>query len=164
MTPLDCARTITSFLKRACQEYDEVTTKHNGKEDKEPISVHTGFLPKCNSAAAMREQCPAVVVRPSTIHDGEEDSTVGIVVYVTVYDDDKQYAGDTLFHLLEFIRMRLLSENPIENAFVAPGMKVTVTDEQAYPMWLGFFEFDVYVQQPKKYRPELIIGGNYGKS
>lgn len=159
MTPLDCARTITSFLKEACQEYDEVTTiKDNGQEVKEPIKVYTGFLPKCNTAAAMRKQCPAVVVRPESVVDGKDDSTVGLIVYVTVYDDDKTYAGDMLYHLMEFIRMRLLSENPIGNAFIAPGMKATITDEQAYPQWLGFIEFDVYIQQPKKYRPELILG------
>lgn len=159
MTPLDCARTITSFLQETCQEYDETTTVwENGKAVKEPIKVYTGFLAKCTTAAAMRKQCPAVVVRPENVVDGKENSTVGIVIYVTVYDDDKTYAGDTLYHLMEFIRMRLLSSNPIGNVFIAPGMKATVTEEQAFPQWLGFIELDVYIQQPKEYRPELILG------
>ena len=149
MTPLDCARNITKFLQTACKEYSEAVN---------PVQVHTGFLPKCNTAAAMRKQCPAVVVRPENVTDGKEESTVGILVYVTVYDDDKSYAGDSLYHLMEFIRMRLLSENPIGNVFIAPGMKSTITDEQAFPQWLGYIEFDVYIPQPKKYRPELIIG------
>jgi hypothetical protein len=68
------------------------------------------------------------------------------------------YSGDTLYHLMEFIRMRLLSENPVGNVLIAPGMKATITDEQAFPQWLGFIELDAYIQQPKKYRPELIIG------
>ena len=159
MTPLDCARTITRYLKNACQEYDEYTTvRENGQEVKEPIQVYTGFLPKCATAGAKRKQCPAVVVRPENVTDGQEESLVSIVIYVTVYDDDMSYSGDTLYHLMEFIRMRLLSENPVGNVLIAPGMKATITDEQAFPQWLGFIELDAYIQQPKKYRPELIIG------
>ena len=158
MTPLDCARTITKFLQKACQDYDEVTTISSGEAVKEPVQVYTGFLPKCNSAAAMRKQCPALVVRPVNVVDEADESTVGINIWITVYDDDKKYGGDTLYHLMEFIRMRLLSENPIGNAFITPGMKATVPDEQPFPQWLAVVELDVYIQQPKKYRPELIIG------
>ena len=165
MTPLDCAREITAYLKEACKEYDEVTTvRDGGQEFKEPISVYTGFLPKCGAAAAMRKQCPAIVVRPETVLDDKDESTVGIVAYVSVYDDDKSYAGETLYHLLEFIRMRLLSQNPVnDKILVAPGMKTTVTDEQPFPQWLGFIEFDAYIPQPRQYRPDLIIGGKYGE-
>lgn len=93
--------------------------------------------------------CPAVVLRPELIEDGKEDTRVTIIAYVTVYDEDMKYGSDRLYHLLEFMRFILLSENPVENKWqIADGMKTTIPDEQPYPQWFGMLEFDVFLPQP----------------
>ncbi|MCR5176104.1 MAG: hypothetical protein K6C05_04575 [Anaerovibrio sp.] len=152
MTPLDCARGIATFLKEACKEYDEKI-----------VNIYPGFLPKQNVAAELRQMCPAIAVRPDHVIDDKEQSTVGIVIYISVIDKDKNYSGDTLFHLMEFIRMKLLDSNPIADRFlIANGMKATVTDEQPFPLWLGYIEFDVYLPQPKNHSNAKSLAGEWG--
>lgn len=162
MTPLDVARLITSFLQKVIAEYDEtlrvvdaITEESTSKD----IAVYTGFLPRANTRKDMEKMCPAVVVRPEAYVDGGQNSTVSIVIYVTTMDEDKQHGCDSLFHLMEFIRMMLLSNSPVEGkCFIAPGMKSSVPDDQPFPQWIGVLEFDVYIPQPKQYNNRILRG------
>lgn len=148
MTPLDCARGLAGYLKGRFKEYSE-SAEGNESGAEKAVNVYAGFLPRASTRQEAKSMCPAVVLRPELIEDGKEDTRVTIIAYVTVYDEDMKYGSDRLYHLLEFMRFILLSENPVENKWqIADGMKTTIPDEQPYPQWFGMVEFDVFLPQP----------------
>lgn len=164
MTPLDAARGITEYLTAQIDNYGEalrVIDEKTGAETLQAVHVYTGFLPRRTSRKEMQEQCPAIVVRPEAFQDGKKNSRVSIVVYVTVYDEDMTHGSDTLFHFMEFVRMMLLSENPVNDRWlidIDAGLTGSVPDDQPFPQWIGLLEFDVYLPQPKETQSRLLRG------
>lgn len=164
MTPLDVARGLSAYTADCIKQYDETLRVIDAAAESSSstdVRVYAGFLPRASSRKEMQELCPAIVFRPEEVTDSADSSTVSIVSYVTVYDEDKQYGADVLFHYLEFLRMMLLSQNPINDKwFISGGLKCTVPDEQPFPQWIGVIEFEVYIDQPKKTQ-STILGGAY---
>lgn len=158
MTPLDCARGLAKYLKRCFDTYDEIDSI-NGEQQNKPINTYAGFLPRVSTTKDMLKICPAVVVRPELVDDSKDNSKTTIVIYVTVYDHDFQHGSDSLYHLLEFVRFSLLSQNPVDDKYqiIGNAMKMTIPDGQPFPQWLGTIEFDVYLPQPV-WTPPNVIG------
>lgn len=160
MTPLDVSRGIASYFKDCIKEYDEFLSSVNAEtkeETRKDVKVYSGFLPRKTTRKEIMELCPAIVVRPQTFKDGKEDSRVAIAVFVTVFDEDMERGCETLFHFMDFVRMMLLSENPIRDKwFIADGLEGVVPDEQPFPQWIGVIEFEVYIPQPKRYNSDIL--------
>ena len=107
MTPLDVSDGIAAYLMdelRKLNETSDVTAS--------TIRVWSGFLPRVDNNADLRKLCPAVVVRPYSVNDADS-STVGITVLVTTFDEALTKGHVGLYHLLEVVRERLLSDNPV---------------------------------------------------
>ena len=131
MTPLDVSDGIAKYLMdelRKLNETSDVTAK--------PIRVWSGFLPRVDKNEDKRKLCPAVVVHPYSVSDSDS-STVGITVLVTTYDEALTKGHVGLYHLLEVVRERLLSKENTVNT--------TIPDDQPYPQWVGYLEFEVYI-------------------
>ena len=162
MTPLDVSRGIASYLKECIKDYDETISTIDATAKKETVKdvhVYSGYLPRKTKRQDIIDLCPAIVVRPETFKDGKDDSRVSIAVFVTVYDEDMEQGCETLFHFMDFVRMMLLSDNPVNDKwYIANGLEGTVTDEQPYPQWIGVIEFEVYIPQPKRYNSKLLGG------
>lgn len=144
MTPFDVAYGLAEELKADMHEYEErlgasgTVCSH--------CQVYAGFLPKANNVEDMKKLCPAIAVRPQTILDEKEQSTASIVIFVSVYDKSYRNGSMSLFHILEFVRARLLMTNPVSNKYwIQPGMRTTIPDNQPWPQWLGAIEFDVMI-------------------
>lgn len=141
MTPLDVSDGIAAYLMdelRKLNETSDVTTS--------PIRVWSGFLPRVDKNEDKRKLCPAVVVRPYSVSDADS-STVGITVLVTAYDEALTKGHVGLYHLLEVVRERLLSDNPVALRYEIKENTVntTIPDDQPYPQWVGYLEFEVYI-------------------
>ena len=93
-----------------------------------------------------RKLCPAVVVHPYSVSDADS-STVGITVLVTTYNEALTKGHVGLYHLLEVVRERLLSDNPVALKYEIKENTVntTIPDDQPYPQWVGYLEFEVYI-------------------
>lgn len=150
MTPLDCAKGLADYLREQFKVYSETATyTMNGTETRKPVDVYAGFLPRASRREDMQALCPAIVLRPDTVEDGAEGSSVSLVAYATVYDEDMRRGSDSLYHMVELIRFLLLSENPVCDRWqIKPGMKITVPDDQPFPQWLGVVEFEVILPEP----------------
>lgn len=141
MTPLDVSDGIAAYLMnelRKLNETSDVTTS--------TIRVWSGFLPRVDNNEDLRKLCPAVVVRPYSVNDADS-STVGITVLVTTYDEALTKGHVGLYHLLEVVRERLLSDNPVALKYEIKENTVntTILDDQPYPQWVGYLEFEVYI-------------------
>ena len=141
MTPLDVSDGIAAYLMnelRKLNETSDVTAS--------TIRVWSGFLPRVDNNADLRKLCPAVVVRPHSVNDADS-STVGITVLVTTFDDALTKGHVGLYHLLEVVRERLLSDNPVALKYEIKENTVntTIPDDQPYPQWVGYLEFEVYI-------------------
>ena len=141
MTPLDVSDGIAEYLMNELQKLNE-----NSDVTERPIRVWSGFLPRVDKNEDKRKLCPAVVVHPYSVSDADS-STVGITVLVTTYDEALTEGHVGLYHLLEVVRERLLSDNPVALKYEIKEntINTTIPDDQPYPQWVGYLEFEVYI-------------------
>ena len=148
-TPVGCAEEIAAFLNGKFKEYDE-KEPGTGRE----YRAYAGFLPVRSKTGEMRENCPFIAVRPVQVVDGREHTLARMAVFVTTYSEDTMHGCDLLYHILEFIRSRLLAGNPVAGRYQIRlegdgTMETYVPDEQPYPFWQGRMDFAVYLEQPR---------------
>lgn len=141
MTPLDVSDGIAKYLMNELRKLNE-----NSGVTERPIRVWSGFLPRVDKNEDKRKLCPAVVVHPYSVSDADS-STVGITVLVTTYDEALTEGHVGLYHLLEVVRERLLSDNPVALKYEIKEntINTTIPDDQPYPQWVGYLEFEVYI-------------------
>lgn len=141
MTPLDVSDGIAAYLMDELRKLNETSDVTAGT-----IRVWSGFLPRVDNNSELRKLCPAVVVRPYSVNDADS-STVGITVLVTTFDEALTKGHVGLYHLLEVVRERLLSNNPVALKYEIKENTVntTIPDDQPYPQWVGYLEFEVYI-------------------
>lgn len=141
MTPLDVSDGIAQYLMNELRKLNE-----NSDVTERPIRVWSGFLPRVDKNEDKRKLCPAVVVHPYSVSDADS-STVGITVLVTTYDEALTEGHVGLYHLLEVVRERLLSDNPVALKYEIKEntINTTIPDDQPYPQWVGYLEFEVYI-------------------
>lgn len=141
MTPLDVSDGIAEYLMNELRKLNE-----NSDVTERPIRVWSGFLPRVDKNEDKRKLCPAVVVHPYSVSDADS-STVGITVLVTTYDEALTEGHVGLYHLLEVVRERLLSYNPVALKYEIKEntINTTIPDDQPYPQWVGYLEFEVYI-------------------
>ena len=141
MTPLDVSDGIAKYLMNELRKLNE-----NSDVTERPIRVWSGFLPRVDKNEDKRKLCPAVVVHPYSVSDADI-STVGITVLVTTYDEALTEGHVGLYHLLEVVRERLLSDNPVALKYEIKEntINTTIPDDQPYPQWVGYLEFEVYI-------------------
>lgn len=141
MTPLDVSDGIAKYLMNELRKLNE-----NSDVTERPIRVWSGFLPRVDKNEDKRKLCPAVVVHPYSVNDADS-STVGITVLVTTYDEALTEGHVGLYHLLEVVRERLLSDNPVALKYEIKEntINTTIPDDQPYPQWVGYLEFEVYI-------------------
>lgn len=141
MTPLDVSDGIAEYLMNELRKLNE-----NSDVTEKPIRVWSGFLPRVDKNEDKRKLCPAVVVHPYSVSDADS-STVGITVLVTTYDEALTEGHVGLYHLLEVVRERLLSDNPVALKYEIKEntINTTIPDDQPYPQWVGYLEFEVYI-------------------
>lgn len=146
MTPLEVSEGIAKYLETMLKKRNEQSDSTN-----ETIRVYSGFLPRVSRNVEKRKLCPAVVVHPYTIAD-EDDSLVGITVQVTTYDEDMTSGHVSMYHLLDVIRLALLSENPICMKYQIKDHKLmtAIPDDQPWPQWWGYIEFEVYIPKIRR--------------
>lgn len=155
MTPLDIAKGLAEFLNETLlPELTDYNDPHY-----EDIKCYAGFLPRTNTNETRKKLCPAIVITPSTINDRLNSASVGITVNVTTYDEDMIHGHESLYHLVERIRYVLLSNNPISMLYNIVDCEVTTTipDEQPYPQWWAYMEFDVNVCQIKRNLNDIFM-------
>lgn len=154
MTPWGTATEIADFLKKRVLETDEkgLTDWSGGS-----LNIYAGFLPYVNNTKDKAKLCPAIVIRPQRIMDGESETSVSMVIAVTVYDEDMLQGCMPLYHLLEYIRYQLLTESIIcGKYYLKPGtVETTIPDEQPYPQWWGRIDFEMILPQPQKHLKTL---------
>ena len=141
MTPLDVSDGIAKYLMNELRKLNE-----NSDVTERPIRVWSGFLPRVDKNEDKRKLCPAVVVHPYSVSDADS-STVGITVLVTTYDEALTEGHVGLYHLLEVVRERLLSDNPVALKYEIKENTINtiIPDDQPYPQWVGYLEFEVYI-------------------
>lgn len=141
MTPLDVSDGIAKYFMNELRKLNE-----NSDVTERPIRVWSGFLPRVDKNEDKRKLCPAVVVHPYSVSDADS-STVGITVLVTTYDEALTEGHVGLYHLLEVVRERLLSDNPVALKYEIKEntINTTIPDDQPYPQWVGYLEFEVYI-------------------
>ena len=141
MTPLDVSDGIAEYLMNELRKLNE-----NSDVTERPIRVWSGVLPRVDKNEDKRKLCPAVVVHPYSVSDADS-STVGITVLVTTYDEALTEGHVGLYHLLEVVRERLLSDNPVALKYEIKEntINTTIPDDQPYPQWVGYLEFEVYI-------------------
>lgn len=141
MTPLDVSDGIAKYLINELRKLNE-----NSDVTERSIRVWSGFLPRVDKNEDKRKLCPAVVVHPYSVSDADS-STVGITVLVTTYDEALTEGHVGLYHLLEVVRERLLSDNPVALKYEIKEntINTTIPDDQPYPQWVGYLEFEVYI-------------------
>lgn len=141
MTPLDVSDGIAKYLMNELRKLNE-----NSDVTERPIRVWSGFLPRVDKNEDKRKLCPAVVVHPYSVSDADI-SMVGITVLVTTYDEALTEGHVGLYHLLEVVRERLLSDNPVALKYEIKEntINTTIPDDQPYPQWVGYLEFEVYI-------------------
>lgn len=141
MTPLDVSDGIAKYLMNELRKLNE-----NSDVTERPIRVWSGFLPRVDKNEDKRKLCPAVVVHPYSVSDADS-STVGITVLVTTCDEALTEGHVGLYHLLEVVRERLLSDNPVALKYEIKEntINTTIPDDQPYPQWVGYLEFEVYI-------------------
>ena len=141
MTPLDVSDGIAKYLMNELRKLNE-----NSDVTERPIRVWSGFLPRVDKNEDKRKLCPAVVVHPYSVSDADS-STVGITVLVTTYDEALTEGHVGLYHLFEVVRERLLSDNPVALKYEIKEntINTTIPDDQPYPQWVGYLEFEVYI-------------------
>ena len=151
-TPFACARTIADFLNEKFKEYDE-------KEPASgiPYSAYAGMLPRFDKAAEMKKHCPGIAVRPLLIEDAQKETLAKMTIYAVTYENDLKFGIGTLYHLLEFMRFHLLSNNPIKGQYEIKlrdedMMETFIPDEQPHPFWIGRIDFATYLEQPSNSR------------
>lgn len=146
MTPLECAQGLAEFFRGKLVEYSEKT------ETKQEYKVYAGYLPYVQTRQEKKELCPAVVVRPLEVNDEEKESTILMGIYVTTYDEDMKVGCYELYHILEFLRYQLLTENPVADKWLVKNgtLSTSVPDDQPYPQWWGRLDFIIYIPQPKR--------------
>lgn len=150
MIPWRAAEEIADFLKKKIAETDEKGLKDWSDAN---LNVYAGFLPYVSSMKDKAKLCPAIVVRPQSVKDGEAETIVSMVIAATVYDEDMFRGCMPLYHLLEYIRYQILTEPLVAGRYyLKPGaLETTIPDEQPYPQWWGRIDFDVVLPQPQKH-------------
>lgn len=153
MTPLQCANEIADFLrKEIAQDQEGVQTIFVDKPpETEEIRVFVGFLPRVSTNTEKKKLCPGIVVRPESVSDTDDGSSVKLLFSVTTYDEDKESGYISLYNLLEWIRFKLLSNSPIgERWDLRSSLETAVPDEQPFPQWWGYLEGSFVLPQPHK--------------
>ena len=81
------------------------------------------------------------------LNETSDVTTSPIRVLVTTYDEALTKGHVGLYHLLEVVRERLLSDNPVALKYEIKENTVntTIPDDQPYPQWVGYLEFEVYI-------------------
>ena len=153
MTPLGCAEGIVDFIKERLEANDELT--NSGEKQ---YKVYTGFLTIGMSRSEIKDLAPAIIVRPTEVTDGEQETVAVIGIYITDYDEDRVEGCKTLFHIMEFLRFELLTNNPIRMKYnIKSGSMISsLPDEQPYPQWWGSIHFEVNLPQPKRNFSEVF--------
>lgn len=149
MTPLECVEGLKNFLDEVFADYDE-----HDEEEHTPVNVYAGFLPYANTRETKKKLCPAVVIRPAEVVDGEEETLLTVLIIVTTFDEDMIDGAQSMFHMLEFLRLKFLEENPIKNKWQIKrgSMDTFIPGEQPYPQWWGQMEFTVNLPQPENHQ------------
>lgn len=153
MTPLQCANEIAAFLRKeiAADEEGVQTIFFDKPPETEDIRVFVGFLPRVSTNEEKKNLCPAIVVRPETVSDTDEGSSVKLMFSVTTYDEDEESGYISLYNLLEWIRFKLLSNSPIDERWnLQDSLETVVPDEQPFPQWWGYLEGIFTLPQPRK--------------
>lgn len=152
MTPLQCADQITLFLKKVFHDYECMADyKCNGKSFRKTVNIYTGYLPIYQTMQEKAAICPAIVTRPFTISDEEDETTCSMSIFITTMDNDKEKGCFGLFHLMQLVRYKLLSDSPINRKYIIKNgtMESIFPDEQPYPQWIGRINFQVNLPQPQ---------------
>jgi hypothetical protein len=157
-TPWKAAGDIAEFLNQKFQEYDEKEFNASDLEKSKPYRVHAGFLPRVGKPEDMKQHCPAVVIRPLMVEDGEKNTLAKMVIYAVTYDNDRRTGCESLYNLLEFMRYHLLANNPINKRYQIKiteddVMETFIPDEQPFPFWEGRIDFSIYLEQPRNNAP-----------
>ncbi len=166
MTPMGAAMEIAEYLTRYFTEHEEYSNLDQpGQEGRavkqgKPVSVYAGFLPLAQTRQEQEELCPAVVIRPTEVQDGSNETLVTMAAIVTTLDTDKRIGCMSLYHLLEIVRFILLSERTIAGRYLLQDgtMRTVVPDQQPFPQWWGEIEFKVFLPQPER-KVNGFIGG-----
>lgn len=156
MTPWTCAMEIADFLRAQIAGHDERASTGE---------VYAGFLPISTVREVTAERCPHVAIRPHQVEDGKERSVAKMAVYVVVSPNDAPRDGAAeLYHILEFLRFSLLSNNPIKNRWkIEDGsLETSIPDEQPYPKLWGRMDFDVILPQAENVRNDILGGYDKG--
>ena len=162
MTPWECAESLVEFFKKKLEEYAEKLYELDEEariENVRDYNVYAGYLPFTTKREEQKKLCPAIVVRPLEVNDTEEASTVLIGIYVTAFDEkDLRFGCKEVYHMLEFLRMQLLSSNPAEEKWqIVPGtMSTSIPDEQPFPQWWGRIDLAIYLPQPRRTHKAVI--------
>lgn len=151
-TPLECAYGLANFFQEKLAEYCE------RNEAAENFNVYVGYLPLATRNEEKKTLCPAVVIRPLEVNDGENESSVIMGVYVTTYDNDKKFGCLGLYHVIEFLRFQLLINNPVNDKWrIIPGtLSTSIPDEQPWPQWWARLDFAINIMQPKRVINEIF--------
>ncbi len=154
MTPFDCIQDIAVFLQERLKRYEG-----QDEERHRPILCYAGFLPKARDPKTLERMCPAVVVGYGSVYDREEETVVAIVISIVTHDTDLQKGAVSLFHIAEYIRQQLLTNNPICRKYMIKNgtMETSVPDEQPYPQWCGRIDFEVPIPQPQNQRIAALL-------
>lgn len=151
-TPMQCAKEITDFLKEKFREYGE-----KEPDTETAYNVYAGFLPREDNPKKMKALCPAVVIRPLLVEDSADETVAKMAAYAVTYDEDMKFGSESLYHVLQFVRFHLLTNNPVHKRFEiklkdGETMETYIPDEQPYPFWQGRMDFAVYLEQPSRNR------------
>lgn len=157
-TPWKAAQDIAKFLNKKFEEYDEKEHNAQNWEKSKPYHAYAGYLPREDKAEQMKKHCPAVVIRPLMVEDGEKYTLAKMVIYAVTYDNDRRTGCESLYNLLEFMRYHLLANNPINKRYQIKiteddVMETFIPDEQPFPFWEGRIDFAVYLEQPHNTEP-----------
>lgn len=160
MTPYLCAKEIAECIQQMLSESEErmpMATDGMGCAMSD-VHVFTGFVPIPFSKDDRQKYAPSITVRPEEITEGTAGTTITISLSVITYDGDKRNGCEGLYHLLEFMRRRLLERHflgkhrfPLERET----MKTSIPDDQPWPCWWGIIQFDVDMPYPTE------VGINY---
>ena len=162
MTPWECAESLVDFFKEKLEEYAEKLYELDEEKQMENVrdyNIYAGYLPFVTKREDQKALCPAIVVRPLEVNDAEDATTVLMGIYVTTFDDkDMKFGCKELYHMLEFLRMQLLSSNPIKDKWeIVPGtMSTSIPDDQPFPQWWGRIDLAIYLSQPRRTHKAVV--------
>ena len=134
-------------------------------EEQAEINVYTGFLPYASTDAEKKKLCPAIVIRPELVEDRQDYSLAHLLINVTTYDRDKQQGYLSLYSLLEWVRLKFLTDTPIDNKWLLQDGSLTmgVPPDQPYPQWWGYIEAAIHIPRPLRNEAQWYHSGYKGR-